>query len=324
MAFDMNALTAEEVAKMLGVSRNTIYNMAREGTLASYNVGRKLRFTEEDVTAFIAQARNSPPDASASQPTPRTATAAHVQTARSAFRPETGQQGTFRVAGDDVIADVLANYLSGAGLPVQRIYENSYDSLVDMYLNGVEAALVQQYDHRTQSYNVASAQRIIPGTPMVVIHVVKRWQGLLVAKGNPKRIRRWSDFLRDDVTMVNGPKGSGSRILLDEKLLELEAGVARPHGYEREAVSPLAMGAAIAQGRADVGLGSERVYHQVDGLDFVPLQQENLDLVLLKTERTMRAVYYCKNLTRSEGFETELSSIVGYSAVNTGEVAYEV
>lgn len=161
-----------------------------------------------------------------------------MQTARSAFRPETGQQGTFRVAGDDVIADVLANYLSGAGLPVQRIYENSYDSLVDMYLNGVEAALVQQYDHRTQSYNVASAQRIIPGTPMVVIHVVKRWQGLLVAKGNPKRIRRWSDFLRDDVTMVNGPKGSGSRILLDEKLLELEAGVARPRGYEREAVSP--------------------------------------------------------------------------------------
>jgi len=84
------------------------------------------------------------------------------------------------------------------------------------------------------------------------------------------------------------------------------------------------MGAAIAQGRADVGLGSERVYHQVSGLDFVPLQQENLDLVLLKTERTMRAVYYCKNLTRSEGFKAELSSIVGYSAVNTGEVAYEV
>ena len=44
-----NALNAEEVAKILKIGRNAVYNMAKSGELTSYHIGRKLRFTNADV-----------------------------------------------------------------------------------------------------------------------------------------------------------------------------------------------------------------------------------------------------------------------------------
>lgn len=76
--FDGDALTAEEVAEMLRVSKNSAYRLAQSGELESYRVGRKLRFTLRDVEAYTrsgmrplkyAQALNSP------SPHPRTAEA---------------------------------------------------------------------------------------------------------------------------------------------------------------------------------------------------------------------------------------------------------
>ena len=51
--FDDDALTAEEVAEMLRVSKNSVYRLAQSGELASYRVGRKLRFTLRDVEEYI-------------------------------------------------------------------------------------------------------------------------------------------------------------------------------------------------------------------------------------------------------------------------------
>jgi len=317
---DDNALDAQEVADILQISRNTVYNLVKSGVLTSYNVGRKMRFTMSDVESYIERAHA----AQSGKPTAGTAGAvrgaAHAvpDARRRAPRP------AFCIAGNDIAADVVSNYLGGAGMPMRRVYENSYRALADMYRGEVEAALVHLYDHRTDSYNVPYVQRLVPGTPVVVIRVVARRQGFLVARGNPKGLRRWVDLLRADVTMVNREKGAGTRILLDEQLVALEAGVKRPAGYDRELTSPLALGAFIANGGADVGVGSERVFHQVDGLDFLPLQDEYLDLVLLKQERTAEVIGFIRRVLSSAGFRDELGSIVGYDTDDTGKVLYEV
>lgn len=54
MEFKQKALAAEDVAHMLDVSKNTVYSLAKTGKLSSYKIGRKLRFTLEDVQAYIA------------------------------------------------------------------------------------------------------------------------------------------------------------------------------------------------------------------------------------------------------------------------------
>ena len=46
-------LTADEAAKRLRVSSNTIYAMVKQGRLKVYHVGKQLRFRREDVYAFL-------------------------------------------------------------------------------------------------------------------------------------------------------------------------------------------------------------------------------------------------------------------------------
>ena len=49
------SLSSQEVADILHVSRSTIYELIRRGDIRSYRVGRKVRFTQDDVDAYIAR-----------------------------------------------------------------------------------------------------------------------------------------------------------------------------------------------------------------------------------------------------------------------------
>lgn len=54
-----DALTAEDVAEILQVSRSSVYKLVKTDELASYYVGRKLRFTMADVENYIARSRKA-------------------------------------------------------------------------------------------------------------------------------------------------------------------------------------------------------------------------------------------------------------------------
>lgn len=47
-------LTVDEVAKILRVSRQTIYVLCREGKLPHFKVGTKLRFKKHDIEAMMS------------------------------------------------------------------------------------------------------------------------------------------------------------------------------------------------------------------------------------------------------------------------------
>ena len=53
------SLSTEEVARILHVSKSTIYALIKKGEIVSYKIGRKVRFTQEDVDAYIARSRHS-------------------------------------------------------------------------------------------------------------------------------------------------------------------------------------------------------------------------------------------------------------------------
>lgn len=122
------------------------------------------------------------------------------------------------LAGNDIVGDIVANYLGATNTPVDRIYEGSYNALVDLYRGTAHAALTHLYDGETDSYNVAAVKRLLPGVPVKVVRLVCRRQGLIVAAGNPKNLRTWDDLLQPGVRLVNRECGCGSRILLDERL----------------------------------------------------------------------------------------------------------
>mgnify|MGYP001864106529 FL=1 len=324
-----DALTADEVAGLLQVSRSTVYKLVKADELASYHIGRKMRFTMGDVENYIARSKRAKAASVAAgvRSSLAASSAAFGAASAASVSPAapSASKGlsSFVLAGNDIAGDILANYLGSANAAVERVYEGSYNALVDLYRGVAHAALSHLYDGDSGSYNVAAVKRLVPGTPVKVVRLVRRRQGLIVARGNPKGLRTWEDLLRPGVRLVNRERGCGSRILLDEQLARLGADRVRIEGYEREATSALSMASFVARGGADAGIGAERVFHQVEGVDFLPLQDEWLDIVLAKLPGSERIVEAVAKLTRSRPFREEVGALVGYDASRMGELVYE-
>lgn len=309
-----DALTADEVADILHVGKNFVYRLAQSGELTSYRIGRKLRFTLRDVEAYLQSSRqgrgmgdnvDSRMDASPVDP------------------PPAENRCEFILAGNDLAGDIFANYLNAAGVPVTRSYVSSYIGLVDVYCNRADAALVDLYDRKTNSYNIPYVQRLVPGVPVVVVRLFRRSRGFVVARGNPKSLTTWGGLLREGVRLANRERGCGERVLLDEKLISLEARPQVIAGYERVLPSSAIAASYVAQGIADVGVGTQRMAHQVEGLDFVPLQTEWLDLVVAKGPRSDFLVRHIKQLAADRYFQREFDGMEDCDTTSMGAIVYE-
>lgn len=326
MEFKQKALAAEDVAHMLDVSKNTVYSLAKEGKLASYKVGRKLRFTVEDVQAYIAESKQfSPARAERLNIVEhRTDDARWVPPISGIGKriPRTASDA-FLFGGADAVVDGLCSCLAELDVHVVRSYQNSYQALVDLYFGYLDAAAVSLWDSSSESCNLPYIKRLLPGMPVKVFQLAYYTQGLLVQRGNPLKLRSWGDIVHSGAVLANREKGSAARVLLDERLRIMEADPKAIPGYERELSSALVQGSLIARKDADVGIGTEKVFHQVRGLDYLPLQTEQLVLVVAKrpsTERIMRTV---QQSLKSDAFLQGLSSMVGYDFRLLGECIYE-
>ena len=51
------ALTVQDVADILKIAKNTVYELVKRGELNSYKVGRKVRFTLKDVESYIENSK---------------------------------------------------------------------------------------------------------------------------------------------------------------------------------------------------------------------------------------------------------------------------
>lgn len=310
-----NALTAEEVARILRVGKGSVYRLARTGELPSYHVGRKLRFSARDVSAYMTAA-NEPREASFSS---SGKTACGVPAPEAAF-PLDGREA-FVIVGGGLEGAIAAEMLGEAGFPVSHARSDSYTALVNLYAGHADAAIVSLYDRKTNSHNAAYIRRIAPGTPILLVRLHRTRQGLMVAPGNPKGLRTWGSLLKDGVRLANRKRGSSARVLLDEKLSALEANPEVVLGYGRELETGVASAQEVACGAADVAVGSDREAEEA-GLGFVPLQDGWVDIALIKTERTAPFVRAVKEMAAGDAFAKRLSAN-GFDASRAGSIVYE-
>ncbi len=307
------SLSTQEVAEILHISKSTVYELIRRGEINSYKIGRKVRFTQDDVDAYIARSRHE----QSVQPIKR------IEVQSELLHPKPADGGTIVISGQDVILDILANLLHQHA-NAQRVYLNSFEGLLALYEGRVDAAACHLYDAEEKSYNVPFVKKLLPGIPAALINLSYRTQGFYVAAGNPKEIHGWRDLARRDISIINRGPGSSARVLLDGQLHRMGLNKRMVAGYEREMKSHLTMAAAIAMGEADLAVGTERISRQMEGLDFIPLQQERFDLAvhreLLETDEGEELL----EILRSDAFKKEVRHFSGNDYRDLGKIVAEV
>ena len=306
------SLSTQEVADILHVSKSTIYDLIRRGEIHSYKIGRKVRFTQDDVDAYIARSRHE----HSTNPVQRIDTHSTLLTPAERGAPE------LILSGQDVVLDILANYLQQADVHAGRTYLSSFEGLLALYQQKVQAAACHLFDG--QAYNTSFVRSLMPGVGAVLVNLSYRTQGFYVRKGNPKNIRGWLDLKRTDISLLNRRVGSSARILLDTQLKALGVAPARVAGYDQIMSSHLTMASAIASGDADLAIGTERISRQIDGLDFIPLMEERYDLVLRRDTLDQAPVQKLLEILNSPVFRREVAHFSGNDYRDLGKMIMEV
>ena len=185
----------------------------------------------------------------------------------------------FAIGSHDMTLDLLAQFLAQRERRLTSANVGSLGGLVALRRGHAHLAGSHLLDPQTGTYNTSYLPRYLPDTPVQLVTLVGRQQGLLVQRNNPKRIETLADLTRADVHFVNRQRGAGTRVLLDFELEKAGIAGAEIAGYTQEEYTHLAVAAAIASGRADCGLGIAAAAQALE-LDFIPLFQERYDLVI--------------------------------------------
>jgi putative molybdopterin biosynthesis protein len=169
------------------------------------------------------------------------------------------------------------------------------------------------------SYNVSYLKRYLPEVEVKLVRLVEREQGLIIPRGNPRAIRGLEDLSRPDVSFINRQGGSGTRILLDDRLRQLGLAPDAINGYDHEEFTHMAVAVAVLSGTADTGLGIYAAARAL-GLDFIPVVTENYDLVIPKRHFETDKVSVLLEIIRSKAFKQRVMALGGYNTGRTGEV----
>ncbi len=231
--------------------------------------------------------------------------------------PEELHQTIFAIGSHDISLDLLAQYLANHGRRLVSANVGSQGGLVALRRGETHLAGCHLLDAQTGVYNLSAVQQYLPDQKVRILGWVNRIQGLLVAKGNPKKIEGLPDLMREDVIFVNRQRGAGTRILLDYHLGLLGISPAQIRGYEQEEYTHLAVAAAVASGRADCGLGIAAAAVALD-LDFIPLFEEEYDLIIPAAYADDELLQPLFLLAEDDEFRKAVANLPGYDPSRMG------
>ena len=295
-------LSTKEVAQFLGVNEKMVYTLVAEKGLPATKITGKWLFPKHLVEQWIEANTINYPDP------PR-----HLPP----------YEGLLIVAGsNDPLLDKTLSLFN-------RRYPDHIGVLGNLGSLGGLRALRRNLCHMATShliqddetdYNFEFADRELERQP-AVINFCRREQGLLVARGNPHGISAVSDLGKPDLTLVNRPNTTGTRLLLDRELAKAGIDGESIAGYHQTVVRHLDVGLEILAGRADVGPGIRAVAGML-GLDFVPLRWERYDLLVTKERFFDPGVQLFLGQLTEEEFRQLANTLEGYDVSSSGKMIY--
>lgn len=297
-----NLLSTKEVAQLLGVNEKMVYTLITEKGLPATKITGKWLFPAHLVEQWVESMTINVPTSGGELPQ----------------KPD-----LLMVAGSDDILFDRAMSLYIRLNPDQVVLFGLLGSL-----GGLRAlrrgmchiATSHLAEEDGQEFNFSYAANELEVLPAVV-NFCRREQGLLVAQGNPLGIEGVADIGSRNLTVVNRPLGTSTRLLFDRELQNAEIKPSRVRGYTNEVSHHLDVGLEILSGRADIGL-SIRPAAELLNLQFIPLRWERFDLLIPKELFFEKGIQQFLGLFHEERFRALADALPGYDLSLTGRMLY--
>ncbi|MBN1662808.1 MAG: helix-turn-helix transcriptional regulator [Deltaproteobacteria bacterium] len=286
-------LTTRELAQLLRLNEKKVYQLVRDGTVPRVRIAGKWLFPRNHVMRWIDE---------------------NVQR----------QKDILIVGSDDVLLSRLLSAYSRENIPESIAYYSPVGSAkgVEALSRGkCQACSTHILDMETGEYNLPYLGRVLSGQKYIVVNLWHRRQGLIVKKGNPLGLKAMRDCSEKGVRFAGRNTGSGTQVLTEYLL--------RKEGPDENAAlrivgacdTHMEVALKVFFNEADAGIAIEYVTHPL-GLDFIPLKDERLDLVVPKE---LWATFYIKRFIDylDPAIVTKISqNLPGYDLKDTGKVIF--
>lgn len=222
------------------------------------------------------------------------------------------------LAGCDPAAGLLSSIVEKiSGIEIVSAAASSKLALTWLSEGKVHIAGSHLEDPQTGEFNLPFLRKEFPDEDFRVVTFARWEEGLVVAPGNPKGVRKIEDLARKNVRFMNREPGSGSRALLDRLLEKAGVNAHGVRGYDRVAYGHLAAANCVVSREADVCLAT-RSAAQTFGLKFIPLLSERYDLVMRKRTAGLPAVAAFLDVLQRATLRRKLELLAGYDTSETG------
>jgi putative molybdopterin biosynthesis protein len=293
-------MNTRQVARYLDINEKKVYALAKSRKIPCTRVTGKWTFPRKLIDAWIEESATTQP--SGRQP-------------RSKARPfllAAGSDDPCLAAVRDLFEDrtkpgsfFLSTIGSSAGLAALR------DGVADV-------ATAHLLDPATGQYNLTVVKNLF-GAEAVVVELFQRELGLVVATGNPLKLRALSDLALPRVRMINRQPGSGTRLYLDHALAKLKIAARKLTGYDSVVSTHFEVCLQVLRGKADTGLTTLAAARML-GLDFVPLARERFDAVIPRERFFLPGVQLLLDIVASQDFRGRLNAMGGYDSRESGRI----
>ena len=295
-------LSTKAVAEFLNVNEKMVYTLVAEKGLPASKVTGKWLFPRHLVEQWIETQTINYPDTVSLQPI---------------------QQGILILAGsNDPLLDRTISLFNSRFQAPMAVFGNlgSMGGLRALRQNLCHIASSHLLQEDEEEYNFDYAFQELDSMPAVV-NFSRREQGILVAKGNPKKIKGVADLADCGMRIVNRPLGTGTRLLLDREFKKAGIKGEKIDGYNNEVHRHLDVGLEILSGRADAGPAIGAVAGLLN-IDFIPIRWERFDLMVLKERFFDEGIHLFLGLLHEDPFRKMAKAIPGYDISLSGKMIY--
>ncbi|MBN1380195.1 MAG: helix-turn-helix transcriptional regulator [Deltaproteobacteria bacterium] len=286
-------LTTKELAGLLRLNEKKIYQLVRDGTVPRVRIAGKWLFPRNHVMRWIDE---------------------NVQR----------QKDILIVGSDDILLARLLSLYSHENIPESIAYYSPVGSAkgIEALAKGkCQACSTHILDVESGDYNLPYLRRVLADQKYIVVNLWYRRQGLIIQRGNPLGIKSIHDCIERKVRFAGRNIGSGTQVLTE--YLVRKEGPDEKAGLKVVSTCDTHMEVALKVffNEADAGLGIEYVTRHL-GLDFIPLKDERLDLVVPKE---LWSTFYIKHFIEylNPSIVTKLSrNLPGYDLKETGKTIF--